>query len=103
MSENLWRPRLESYLAVREAMGHSVRAERKLLGEFLDFADQKGGAGPIRAEWALDWACMLSPRRRVGGQAGRFECSPQLSNLPTGVYSRDRSASSWLAERPQPP
>ena len=31
MSENLWRPRLESYLAVREAMGHSVRAERKLL------------------------------------------------------------------------
>jgi hypothetical protein len=24
MSENLWRPRLESYLAVREAMGHSV-------------------------------------------------------------------------------
>ena len=72
MSENLWRPRLESYLAVREAMGHSVRAERKLLGEFLDFVDQKGGAGPIRAEWALDWACMLSPRRGVGGQAGRL-------------------------------
>src|ERR1700722_9753503 len=72
MSENLWRPRLESYLAVREAMGHSVRAERKLLGEFLDLADQKGGAGPIRAEWALDWACMLSPRRGVGGQAGRL-------------------------------
>ena len=72
MSENLWRPHLESYLAVREAMGHSVRAERKLLGEFLDFADQKGGAGPIRAEWALDWACMLSPRRGVGGQAGRL-------------------------------
>jgi hypothetical protein len=23
----------------------------------------KGGAGPIRAEWALDWACMFSPRR----------------------------------------
>ena len=72
MSENLWRPHLESYLAVREAMGHSVRAERKLLGEFLDFADQRGGAGPIRAEWALDWACMLSPRRGVGGQAGRL-------------------------------
>ena len=72
MSENLWRPRLESYLAVREAMGHSVRAERKLLGEFLDFVDQKGSAGPIRAEWALDWACMLSPRRGVGGQAGRL-------------------------------
>jgi hypothetical protein len=72
MSENLWRPRLESYLAVREAMGHSVRAERKLLGEFLDFVDQKVGAGPIRAEWALDWACMLSPRRGVGGQAGRL-------------------------------
>src|SRR5260370_30902035 len=70
MSGNLWRPRLESYLAVREAMGHSVREERRLLGEFLDFADQKGGAGPIRAEWALDWACMLSPRRGVRGQAG---------------------------------
>ena len=45
MSENLWHPYLESYLAVREATGHSVRAERKLLGEFLDFADEKGGAG----------------------------------------------------------
>jgi integrase len=43
-----------------------------LLGEFLDFADQKGGAGPIRAEWALDWACLLSPRRGVSGQAGRL-------------------------------
>src|ERR1700740_265893 len=72
MSESLWRPRLESYLVVREAMGDSVRAERKLLGEFLDFTDQKGGAGPIRAEWALDWACMLSPGRGVGGQAGRL-------------------------------
>jgi hypothetical protein len=49
MSESLWRSHLESYLAVREAMGHSVRAERKLLGEFLDFADQKGGAGFCRA------------------------------------------------------
>ena len=72
MSENRWRPYLESYLAVREATGHSVRAERKLLGEFLDFADEKGGAGPIRAEWALDWACMLSPRRGISGQAGRL-------------------------------
>src|SRR6202045_5248612 len=72
MSENLWRPYLESYLAVREAMGPSFREERKLLGEFLDFAYQKGGAGPIRAEWALDWACMLSPRRGVSGQAGRL-------------------------------
>ena len=70
MSEHLWRPHLESYLAVREAMGQSVRAERKLLGEFLYFADRKGIAGPIRAEWALDWACMLSPRRGAGGQAG---------------------------------
>jgi hypothetical protein len=43
-----------------------------LLSEFLDFVDQKAGAGPIRAEWALDWACMLSPRRGVGGQAGRL-------------------------------
>jgi hypothetical protein len=69
MSENLWRQHLESYLAVREAMGYSVRIERKLVGEFLNFvADhQNGSAGPIRAEWAVDWACMLSPRRGVGG------------------------------------
>ena len=74
MSENLWRQHLESYLAVREAMGYSVRIERKLVGEFLDFvADhQNDTAGPIRAEWAVDWACMLSPRRGVNGQAGRL-------------------------------
>ena len=34
MSAPLWRLYLESYLAVREAMGQPVRAERKLLGEF---------------------------------------------------------------------
>src|SRR6516225_4534606 len=74
MSENLWHLHLESYPAVREALGYSVRAQRKLLGEFLDFvADRpKGAAGPIRAEWALDWACMFSPRRGIGGQAGRL-------------------------------
>ena len=31
MSENLWRPRLESYLAVREAMGHSFERSASCL------------------------------------------------------------------------
>ena len=69
MSAPLWRLHLESYLAVREAMGQPVRAERKLLGEFLAFVAERqpSADGPIRAEWALDWACLLSARRGGAG------------------------------------
>jgi integrase len=61
-------------LAVREAMGQPVRAERKLLGEFLAFVAERqpGGSGPIRAEWALDWAGLLSPRQGLSGRAARL-------------------------------
>jgi len=77
MSAPLWRLHLESYLAVREAMGHSVRAERKLLGEFLAFVAERqpSGGGPIRAEWALAWACLglpgLACARREGASVDR--------------------------------
>jgi integrase/recombinase XerD len=74
VSAPLWRLHVESYLAVREAMGQSVRPKRKLLDEFLAFVAERqpSGGGPIRAEWALDWACLLSRRRGVNGRAGRL-------------------------------
>jgi integrase/recombinase XerD len=63
---------LESYLEMRQALGLRVGAQRRLLGEFLDFASQRGSEGPIRADWALEWACAGPATRGTSDQAKRL-------------------------------
>lgn len=63
---------LESYLAIRQALGLRVGVDRRLLGEFLDFASQRGSEGPIRAHWALEWACAGPAARGTSAQAKRL-------------------------------
>jgi site-specific recombinase XerD len=48
---------LESYLEMRRALGLRIETQRRLLSQFLDFASQRGAEQPIRAEWAVEWAC----------------------------------------------
>jgi hypothetical protein len=48
--------------SVRRALGYVVTSEEKLLKEFVCFVEAQMVAGPIRAQTALDWACMPSPR-----------------------------------------
>jgi integrase/recombinase XerD len=63
---------LESYLEIRQALGLHVGAQRRLLSEFLDFTSQRGSEEPIRAGWALDWACAGPATRGTNDQAKRL-------------------------------
>ena len=52
--------RLESYLALRSALGYSVDAERRALPDFVNFVDARLQSGPITSALTLDWACSSS-------------------------------------------
>src|SRR5215467_397520 len=63
---------LDAYLSFREALGFQMRVERTLLRDFLRCIEARGADGPIRAQWAVEWACALSARRSPGGAAQRL-------------------------------
>lgn len=67
-------PSVESYLAVRRAMGFALRSEGSLLQSFAAFSDA-AGKDYICNETAIEWAgsaCSLSTRARRLGQVIRF-------------------------------
>lgn len=64
--------RLDSYFAVRTALGFRLQAERTLLRSFIEFLDSKGDLHPIRAQMAVEWACSSSTTRGSAGQAARL-------------------------------
>lgn len=64
--------RLAAYLAVRQATGYAMRAERTLLADFVRFLAESGELNPIRAQAALDWASQGASRRGTAGTATRL-------------------------------
>ena len=72
MSHSRFQEHLHAYISVREALGFQMRAERTLLQDFVRFVDTCGQVGPIRAQWAVDWACATSAQRGTGGAAHRL-------------------------------
>jgi len=72
MNQDLWM-QIECYVGLRTALGYVVRSEKKLLKDFAQFLDSRGGMGPIRAQQALDWACTPAPGRGPSGQASRLK------------------------------
>jgi hypothetical protein len=64
--------RLDSYLAVRSALGFRLQAERTLLRSFIQFLDTQGELHTIRAQMAVEWAYSSSASRGGAGQAARL-------------------------------
>jgi len=64
--------RLDAYLALREALGVSTRACRKLMQDFVAYLEKHGDGKPIRAQLAVDWACSTSATCGAAGQAARL-------------------------------
>jgi len=62
--------RLDSYLALRRALGFVMRPDERLLRDFITFLDQRGLDGPVRAHAALEWATAV--RCGLGHQAHRL-------------------------------
>lgn len=69
---------LTAYLSLREALGFQMRAEKILLPEFVAFVQAQDLTGPLRAHWAVDWACQGDAQRGPGGSARRLSIARQF-------------------------
>jgi integrase/recombinase XerD len=72
MTEASLRIRLDAYLALREAMGISTRASRRLLLDFVTYLEKHGDGRPIRAQQAIVWASSASATGGASGQSSRL-------------------------------
>ena len=72
MNKNDLQRSLDSYLAIREALGFKMHTTRILLTDFVDYLYTNNISGPIRAQVAIDWATSGSTTRGPGGQAARL-------------------------------
>jgi integrase/recombinase XerD len=64
------RDRLDSYLALRRALGFAIRPDQRLLRNYIAFLELRGLDGPLRAQSALEWATGI--RSGPGHQAHRL-------------------------------
>ncbi len=63
---------LETYLAVRSALGYRDYFLQRLLQDFIRYVIDRHDDGPIRARTAVDWACATSARNGVSRLAYRL-------------------------------
>jgi integrase/recombinase XerD len=63
---------VEAYVGLRKALGYTIRSDEKLLKDFVAFLASRQIHGPIRAQWAIDWACLPTSGRGPSGQATRL-------------------------------
>jgi integrase len=97
--------RLDAYLALREALGFSTRASRRLLHDFVAYLEKHGDGKPIRAQLAVDWACSASGACGASGQAARLGLARGfLTHLKASLPETEIPDQHLLAApcRPQP-
>jgi integrase/recombinase XerD len=63
---------LDSYLAIREALGFRMQPTKILLMDFVQYLSAQNLTGPIRMQTAIDWATSGSATRGPAGQAARL-------------------------------
>jgi integrase/recombinase XerD len=69
---------LETYLAVRSALGYRDYFLRSLLQDFVRYVLGRHDDGPIRARTAFDWACATSSRNGTSRLAYRLSAARGL-------------------------
>lgn len=94
---------LDSYLAIREALGFRMHTTKILLTDFVEYLIAQNISGPIRAQVALDWACSSSATRGPGSQAARLsQIRGFLSFLRASVPETEVPDHSLLASPRRP-
>jgi integrase len=63
---------LLAYVSLREALGFQMQAEKTLLPEFIAYVHAQQAPYPLRAHYALEWACQASAHRGPRGAARRL-------------------------------
>jgi integrase/recombinase XerD len=97
--------RLDSYLAIRNALGFRLQAEGTLLRNFIQFLESKGNPHPIRAHFAIEWACSSCSSRDGSGQAARLSMARKfLSHLRATIPETEVPGQGLVtsARRPKP-
>jgi integrase/recombinase XerD len=105
MTINELQTRLDTDLALREALGFATRAIRRLWQDLVAYLAQHGDGHPIRAHLAVDWACRASATRGPSGQHARLSAARGfLLHLPASLPETEVPAPSLLAapRRPHP-
>ncbi len=100
------RDRLGRYVALRRALGFPMRAEERLLMDFVAFIERQGLDGAIRSRLAVDWACHndhcaagTQSRRLsvVRGFLGHVRASvPQTEVPPLGLIAGARRPTPYI-------
>jgi integrase len=96
---------LEAYIGVREALGFQMQAQRILLQSLVQFIVTEGDGGPLRAQWALQWACATSNQYGRRGAAYRLSVARGFLRYMRAAFPDtevpDYSLVAW-PRRPQP-
>ena len=72
MNEVDLRRHAEGYVALKITLGMPMRAERRLLDDYIRFVAACNGTVPLCAQLAVDWACQRVNGRGEAGQAQRL-------------------------------
>lgn len=97
---------LTAYIALRDALGFKMHAEKTLLRDFVRYAAARSETGPIRAQTAVDWASAgRSSKWSSGSAASRLSMARQfLTYLKASVPDTEVPAHGLLRGgcRPKP-
>jgi integrase len=97
--------RLEGYLGLRRAVGFAMKAEERLLRDFIAFLDRYGLDGAVQARDAIEWVTSTQERCGARRQARRLSVARGfLVHLRTAVPETQVPAYGLLASplRPTP-
>ena len=97
------RRRVERYLALRQSLGFKIRAEQRLLPDFVAFVEKRNRDGSIGAELTLDWVCSASKRCGAGAQARRLSIARGFLSYLSAVEPRTQVPGPGLLPRPVRP
>jgi hypothetical protein len=89
--------RVECYVSLRQALACVVTSEETLLKDFARFVEAQMVTGSIRAQIALDWACLPSPGRGLAGQTSLLRVLRGfLSHLQAAMPETEALVREWV-------
>ena len=91
---------LERYLEVRRALGFQMGTHEGPLHEFVAFVEDRGLAGPVQAQVAVDWAGSMAPRCGPPGQAQRLSIVRQFLTYLQAIDPQTQVPASGLLPYP---
>jgi integrase len=95
--------KLHAYLMLRESLGYKSTKTNKPLENFVQYLNQNASGHPIRAQYAVDWACGDKGTRGVSRQRALLSLARCfLRHLKVSVPDTEVPGTHLLAARQRP-